>query len=261
MLERLTLILGEARRWGLLIAACALVLGLGAWLLEHDARVRQAAEAAILDRQDKLAIQLLKNEADMALAAVAASAAREKQAAAQLSARVTAEQQLQFQLVSLQAAAQRDKERHAALPPAQVRAEVVKRLGPESVVGAEQDSARTANAVRQPLELTDVGIRKVDEALLDLKACREQNALGNQLLENCLGQRDSLSEIAQERGTQLDGYKLALKAQQDLNGQQKAQFERQLATVRGSWLKRTWEKVDGPIMLGVGVLIGYKAAK
>ena len=104
-------------------------------------------------------------------------------------------------------------------------------------------------------------MRQVDNALLDLKACREQDALGKELLENCLGQRASLNAIAAERGAQLDSFKAAFKAQQDVAGTEKKQLARQLETAQGGWAQRTWEKVDGPVLLLAGLAIGWRVAR
>jgi len=285
MIDRLTFILVELRRWGLTIAAGLLVVGIGAWWLEHDSRLRQAAQAEILDRQDKLAIQALKNQADTALAAVVNSAAREKQARAALSDQALAEKTLLAQLRQMREAATRDAERHAALSPAEVRAEVVRQLGPDGVgagvalplapskegAASRPPTSEEGPASRPPtseegaasrpptsvdLRLTEIGVHKVDQALLDLAACREQDALDKEIIDNCVRQRDSLGAIVAERGKQLDSFQTAMAAQQDLAGTEKAQLERQLQTARGGWLRRTWDRVKAPVMFAAGVGIG-----
>jgi hypothetical protein len=98
-------------------------------------------------------------------------------------------------------------------------------------------------------------VRKVDTTLLDLKACQAQDGLGKQLLQNCVAQRDSLASIVSERGQQLDSFKTALKAQQDLAGTEKAQLERQLQTAQGGRLQRIWNAVKFPAGLAIGGIV------
>lgn len=251
MIEKLIVVFAEVRRWSLTIAVGAVLLALGGWWFEHNARVRQAAEAEILDRQATLTIQALKNQADIAMAANKESAAREMQARAELSARETAERLLRVRLASIEAAAQRDQERHAALSPAEVKQAVLGQIGAES-------EAKQGDSL---LDLNEPGTRKVDGLLLELASCYEQDALNKELLQNCLQQRDALDVLDRERGKQLDGYRVALKAQQDLAGAQKAQLERQVVVARGGWLRRNWEKIDGPVLLVAGIIIGAGAAR
>lgn len=245
----------EFRRWALVIAGCAIALALGAWWLEHDARVRQEAQAEILDRQDAATITALKTQADQAFAAANESAAREKQAEAKLAAQSMAENRLKAQLAAVQVAAQRDQQRRAALPPAEVKQAVAEQIGDQGVRG------QVPGVSKNEIVLTETGVRKVDDALAELKSCQEQNALGTQLIETCLAQRDSLDAIARERGSQLDNFKTALKAQQDLAGAEKTKLERQVTIARGGWLRRTWEKVEVPVLLIAGFSLGVAVAR
>ncbi len=258
-------VLQKCARGLLLLPPLALgagLISLAAWWYEHGAHVRQAAELHQLKKQADANVSQLQAQAEAAIREANQQHAREIRDLE--SRRRTLEQEaegLRQRLVLLQREEHAQVEQVATLPTPELVNRVATRLGlrTEEMGTRGQGSGVGETPLvpgRQspaPFALSENALRKVETALVELDACKEQSTVGGQQLNNCKDQMAADAAIMDQQKASLEKLNEALADKDEILARREAEQRAELKVIRGSWhsrLVRTLEHV------GIGVAIG-----
>jgi len=233
-----------------LAAGCLVVAFLALVWHEHNARLKQAGRDEVLAKENAEEVKSLKLNVEDLETAARRAAVQAQQLEAQRDALERAAVLLRQRMIELQKAGETQVERIATLPAPEVAKEVGQALGPE---GEAKEGAPPL------LDLSEIGVRNVATALAELDSCKVQTLTTAQLLDNCERRNKLAEEAIAKVKSEVGSYQSALRAQQDITGKQKAEFDREFKAAKGSWLSRLgrnakWFAVGaaaGAVVMGV----------
>ncbi len=270
---------------GRIVAAGLFALVALVWLAGHDERVRRAGELAELRKQAATDVASLKAQVDAARREADQQNARAVRELEARQARLTqAGNELRERTATLQQQERAQVERVATLPTSEVATQVAARLGlplyrtvrglsaqelsrqgglaPATVPSGSPASASQAaptqagagaGSAGPGFRLDEPALRKVDAALIQLDACREQSTVLNQQVENCHAQTATEAELVRQESASIEKLHQALADQDQMIVQLKKQHAAELQAARGSRWRRfvsTLEHVALGVALG-----------
>jgi hypothetical protein len=235
---------------------------LAAWWYEHQARLRQSIELALLQKQTATALSTLEARA---AAAIRQANERNVQAIHGLEAQRRKLERdangLAARLQALQQSERAQAAQTAILPPAELARRVAAELAPrDSEVGiSDSEPTRRLTPSPQPLApspalvLTEPQLRNLAAALVERDACREQQQVVEAQFTNCRGQVDTNAAILQRQADSLAQLNTALSAKDEILKRRETQHQAELKAARGSRLARLARVVE---CVAIGVVIG-----
>jgi hypothetical protein len=121
-------------------------------------------------------------------------------------------------------------------------------------------NAKPASPTPVAIALTGSGARKVETALVELKACQAESSVENQQIANCQSRAGADDAIITRQAGSIASLNQALQAKDKILGQQASECKAELRTARGTFLGRL-ARVTEHIAIGVamGVAIGMAA--
>jgi hypothetical protein len=244
-------------RAGWIWVPAALMLA-GFWLHEHDARVRESVALQQQKRQTNLQVGRLERRA---ASEVRAANQQNAQAVRHLEAErqklMARDRKLSARLADLEASERAQVGRIATLPIGEVERQVEQRLGAGSGRRAGLHQEPQGRRAGLALQLTDAGARKVDEALVELDACRAERANETGQVSNCAARAAADEAALRRQAGSISELNQALKTKQQAWRAREAESQAELRAARGTFLgrlARTSEHVA--IGVGIGIVVG-----
>jgi len=231
----------------LVLVAVLLLAALAVTYYRWKSEIRRAVQSEFLNQQQAGEIAALRAAAATSEAQAAAREGRIQELTAEVAKKEAAGRQLAAELKKLQAAAPAEQARIAALPTDQLGIEL-------------QQTIKTAGILRFAQDDSE-GARRVLEIIAERDSCREQLGLKDQQFANCRESLEDYAAVGEQQAKQIGDLKQALDLSKRAFQKRDDLAKVQVKAAKGSWLGRTWEKIDGPVMLTVGVLIGAAATR
>jgi type III secretory pathway component EscV len=222
-----------------------------AWSCEHQARRREAAQAAQVKKQAAEEISRLQQQAAGAVrdAKQSTQAAQELETKRQQLAREA--EGLRQSLESLRKQELARTNEVATLPTQEVASRVASRLEEQGTGNREQGIGQqkqgTGNREQQPdaaLVLSDEGVRKVETAFVELDSCRRQAQVSGRQISNCEQQAKVDTALEQQQASTISQLKAALADKDQILERSDAAHRAELKAVRGTWRTRLYHAVE-----------------
>jgi len=231
----------------LVLVAVLLVAALAVTYYRWKSEIRRALQSEFLNQQQAGEIAALRRGSAQAEDRAVEAEGRAQELLGKLEKLSVASGQLSVKLQNLERAAAAEKARIAALPTDQLGIEL-------------QQTIKTAGILRFAQDDSE-GARRVLEIIGERDSCREQSGLKDQQFANCRESLEDYAAVGEQQAKQIGDLKQALDLSKRAFQKRDDLAEKQVSAAKGSWLGRAWEKIDGPVMLTLGVLIGAAATR